>query len=138
MTASRSNASRDSLVQGVIIAGVILAASVAIKLISPGYLSPELAQRLFGVLIGAMVVFYANSVPKALAPYLESRCDPAAGQAIRRFTGWTLALGGLAYLAASVVAPAASATMIAAGFLGLALLLVIARIAWSLRKGSHA
>lgn len=134
MTSNPTNASRGSIVQGLVIAGVLLAASVGIKLLSPGYLGPELAQRIFGALIGAMVVFYANSVPKALSPYLESRCNPAAEQSIRRFTGWTMALGGLSYMIASVVAPAASATMIAAGLLSLALLLVIGRIAWSLRK----
>jgi hypothetical protein len=56
------------------------------------------------------------------------RCDPAAEQSIRRFAGFSLVLGGLAYIVASLVAPFESAPVIAASLLGASVLLVLVRV----------
>jgi hypothetical protein len=50
--------------------------------------------------MGAVVVICANAVPKVLTPLIQSRCDPIAHQAIRRFTGWSLVIGGAAWATA--------------------------------------
>lgn len=135
MTTNGSQASRGTISRGLILAGLLLAASVALKLLSPDYLSPELARRLLGVLMGTVVVVYANAVPKALSPLIQMRCDPAAEQAIRRFVGWGLALGGAAYAVAWVIAPIEDASVLSASFLGTALLLILARLAWGRARG---
>jgi rhodanese-related sulfurtransferase len=118
-----------------IVAGLFLQASIALKWLSPDTLSAEMAHRLMGVLMGALVVFYANAVPKSLTPLVRMRCDPTAEQALRRFTGWTLALGGAAFAAASMFAPVDSADAIAVSALGSSLLVVVARLARTLSKG---
>ena len=70
-----------------------------------------------------------NAVPKAFVPLLHLGCDPVAEQAMRRFAGWALALGGAAYAVAWAIAPLSAANMIAAILLGTALLLIIVRLA---------
>ena len=129
MTSHRSRAARPEITRGLIVAGVLLAATVVIRLLSPAHLDPGVARRLLGILLGAVVVGYANGVPKALSPLMRMRCDPAAEQALRRFTGWSLALGGTAYAAAWAIAPLTHANLIGASLLGTAVLLVLVRIA---------
>lgn len=97
----------------------------------------DLARRLWGVLLGAVVIVYANAAPKTLPPLARMRCDPAAEQALRRFTGWALVAGGLGYAAAWLFAPLQSARLLAAGSLGGALLLVVLRYGWTLGTGRN-
>ena len=127
MTTNRSQSSR-AIGSALIMAGVFLQASIALKVMSPDLLSAELAHRLMGFLMGALVVFYANAVPKSLTPLVQMRCDPAAEQALRRFAGWSLALGGASFAAASMFAPAESADAIAVSALAASVLLVVARL----------
>lgn len=108
-------------------AGLILAASAALSLASPEYLSEAFARRLLGALLGAVVVMYANVVPKALTPLARLRCDPSTEQALRRFSGWALVLGGLGFAAAWLFAPIANARILAILALGSAVLLVAIR-----------
>ncbi|MBX7186215.1 MAG: rhodanese-like domain-containing protein [Vicinamibacteria bacterium] len=135
MTTNRSQTSR-AIGSSLIIAGLFLQASIALKWLTPDPLSAEMAHRLMGVLMGALVVFYANDVPKSLTPLVRMRCDPAAEQALRRFAGWSLALGGAAFAAASILAPYESADAIAVSALGSSVLLVVARLAGMLSGGS--
>ena len=129
---------KESLSRGLIIAGLFLGSSIALRLLSPDHLTPELARRLLGVLSGAVLVVYANAVPKTLSPLARLRCDPAAEQAMRRFAGWTLTLGGGAYITAWLLAPLDRANLIAAGLLATALSLVLVRLTWSVARRSRA
>jgi hypothetical protein len=115
------------IAHGLVVAGLIIAASIALALASPEYVSDTLARRLLGGLLGVMVVLYANQVPKALTPLARLRCDPAKEQALRRFAGWALLVGGLGYATAWMFAPIASARLFAIAALGSALLLVVVR-----------
>lgn len=130
----RTHAGRPAVTRGLIVAGLILAAAAALRLLSPEYVNPDLARRLLGVLLGAVVLMYANAVPKELTPLMQLRCNPAAEQRLRRFTGWTLALGGLGYAVAWSVLPLAYAATVAASLLGLAFLLVAARVALAMLR----
>ncbi len=134
MNTNRSQTSR-AIGSSLIIAGLFLQASIALKWLTPDPLSAEMAHRLMGVLMGALVVFYANDVPKSLTPLVRMRCDPAAEQALRRFAGWSLALGGAAFAAASLLAPFENANAIAVSALGSSVLLVIARLTGMLAGG---
>jgi hypothetical protein len=132
---NRSQAPNLSIVRGLLIAGVLLAVAATLRLLSPDHLSPDFARRMMGVLLGIVVVVYANEVPKALSPLIQMRCDPAEEQAIRRFTGWSLVLGGVAYAAAWMVAPLGTANLAAGILLGAALVIVVVRCAWSMARG---
>jgi hypothetical protein len=129
---------RESLVRALIIAGLFLGSSLALRLLSPDHLSADLARRWLGVLTGLVLVVYANALPKELSPLARMRCDPAAEQAMRRFAGWALTLGGGAYAMAWLVAPLDRANPIAVGLLGTSLVLVVGRLTWSIARKSRA
>jgi hypothetical protein len=137
MMTERSTDLRSEVSRGLILAALLLAASFGAKRLSPEYLSPDLAHRLLGVLMGGVVVVYANAVPKAITPLIETRCDPGACQAIRRFAGWSLVIGGAAYAGAWALAPLRIADLLAVSFLGAFLLLVITRILWGIKKSKQ-
>lgn len=132
MTMHRSTTFRAGILQGLLVATLMLVAAFGLKHSSPTHLSPELAHRLLGILIAVPALIYANAAPKALSPLTRMRCDPTAEQALRRFSGWTLTLGALAYTAAWAFAPLDRASILATSLLGASVLLVIARIAWSM------
>jgi hypothetical protein len=136
MTTDRAPASRTAIARGLLVAGGLLGVTVVLKLLSPDHLSPEAVRRMLGGLLGAVVVAYANAVPKALTPLMQLRCDPAAEQALRRFTGRSLVLGGASYGVTWAIAPLPYANLLAAGFLATALLLVALRFA--LAKSSRS
>jgi small-conductance mechanosensitive channel len=115
-------------------AALFLLLNVAIKVLAPHYLSADGGDRLAGVLMGALVVVFANAVPKSLAPLANLRCDPAREQALRRFTGWALVGGGIAFGLASALAPMDIKNTVAAGLLGIAVAAVVARCVWARRS----
>lgn len=94
-------------------AAFVLAASATLAWLTPATISPEWRQRLTGVLIGAVLVAYANAIPKAAITRMRTRCAPAAQQAARRFAGWALVMGGIGYIAASLFAPIGVSSMAA-------------------------
>lgn len=128
---------RSPIATALVGAAAIIAASAALAYASPAYVSRELGDRLLGALLGLVVVFYANAAPKALRPLTSMRCDPAAEQALRRFTGWALVIGGVGYSVASLAAPAAYAENLAIVWLVGAVLAVVARHAMALRSGTR-
>ncbi|WP_036172501.1 hypothetical protein [Massilia sp. 9096] len=107
-------------------AALVLAISAALAWLTPAYFSGEMRQRLSGVLVGAIVVVYANAIPKVV--FARTRCAPAL--AARRFTGWALVLGGLGYILASLLAPIAASGMIAGLSLGAAVTVAGTRLYW--------
>jgi hypothetical protein len=137
MMTETSRGPRASLAGPLLFAGLILAVAAALVLLVPEYLSRDLALRLLGVFMGTMVVVYANAAPKKLPPLVRLRCDPATEQAIRRFAGWSLTLGGIAYAAAWTFAPVKAANVIAVASLATSLLLVFLRVAWIKSKSAR-
>ena len=112
-----------SIVAAVIIMGI----TAALAWLAPAYISAELSHRLLGAMLGAVVVVYADASPKVLVSRARLRCPPAQDQAARRFAGWTLVLGGLAYSLAWLVAPIDVAGLIGGALLACALLLAVLR-----------
>lgn len=113
--------SLSPLRRAVLVASAILASSALLAWSAPAYLDPEWSRRLLGALFGAVVVVYANDIPKALAARARMRCTSAAAdQAARRFAGWSLVLGGLAYVLAWLLAPLDLAAMLGGLALGAA------------------
>lgn len=124
---SNNPTATSQIARALFIAAVILGGSALLKLMSPEYISEELSRRLLGVLLGVAVMLYANVIPKALTPLARMRCNPATEQSLRRFTGWSLTLGGLMYAVTWLVAPLDMAGTISIVLLGSALLLAILR-----------
>ncbi|WP_426117061.1 hypothetical protein [Massilia sp. PWRC2] len=118
---------RTQLLRALLAAGILLLTAGVSKIASPAFLSADGAARLLGIAMGALVVMYANQAPKILAP-LASRCSAAHTQALRRFTGWALVLGGLGYMAAWLLAPVDQAATLALALLGTAFALVLLRL----------
>lgn len=123
---------RAQLLRSVLVAAALLLLAIALKSASPAYLSADGAARVLGIIMGALVVLYANQAPKIVAP-LTARCSVAHAQALRRFTGWALVLGGLGYMAAWLLAPVDQAATLALALLGTAFALVLLRLiyAWA-------
>jgi hypothetical protein len=115
-------------------AAAIIAIAAALSWLAPAHISAELAQRLMGALLGAVVVVYANAIPKLLVARARLRCSPAQDQAARRFAGWSLVLGGAAYMLAWLLAPLAIAGLLGGALLACALLVAVLRC---LRLGSN-
>jgi hypothetical protein len=106
---------------------LIIAASALLRWVAPEYLGAEMARRLTGVLLGAVVVIYANAIPKSLVALARLRCSPAREQAARRFAGWSLVLGGLGYMAAALLAPLSSMHLVGGTILAVSLAAAIVR-----------
>lgn len=117
-----------SLLRSLLGAALVLAISAVLAWLTPEYLSGEMRHRLSGALMGAIVVVYANAIPKAVLA--QTRCAPALVQAARRFTGWALVLGGLGYILASLLAPIGVSGMLAGLSLGAAVTLASMRLYW--------
>ncbi len=134
MTTDRVPVSGRPIARALLIAGVVLASALVISWLTPEYLSEAVARRLMGVLLAAVVVLYANAAPKALTPLVHLRLDPVEEQAMRRFAGWSLTLGGLGYAAAWILAPLDSANLLAGLALGASVLLTAGRYFWGMRN----
>lgn len=127
MTQIESDSSRREIRQSLVIAAAVLGFAAIVSALSPEYVTEEWVQRLVGAITGALVVFYGNAAAKKLTPLGEMRHDPVAEQSLRRFTAWSITLGGLGYTLAWLVAPWSSASLIAVAVLGTSVLLVTAR-----------
>lgn len=123
---SRAN---KKLAQAMAFAGFMIAVSLGVVLLShAGWASAyaaELSKRSTGFLMGAMVVFFANAVPKQTAK--QTGC--ARRQSAARVCGWSLVLGGLGYSVAWLFVPFAYADTVAVSLLASAVLYAIVRIA---------
>lgn len=123
--------------RSLLIAAVCLLLAVMLNELGPRHVvSAETVERLIGMLMGAVVIVYANAIPKMLVPLARLSCDPAREQTLRRLCGWTLVLGSLGYMLAFALAPIAIAGTLAICLLAPAVVAVAgvaARCAWMRR-----
>lgn len=129
-----SSSPRAAVVRGVILAALLVATAVVGRVLTPEYLKPGLAQRLVGASTGLIVVLYANVVPKSLTPLVRMRISPVIEQAMRRFAGVSLVLGGVGYLLAWILLPIDWANLVAGSILALTLLAAVTRYAWGMSR----
>jgi len=108
-------------------AALILGISGALAWATPTHISDELARRLVAAMLGAVVVIYANAIPKTLTALAQLRCSPEREQAARRFAGWSLVLGGIGYILAAVFAPLHLMHLVGGGMLAVALAVAVLR-----------
>ena len=118
-------------------AAYLLAAVVLNELRQNHVVSAATTQRLIGMLMGLVVLFSANLIPKRVVPLARLSCDPAREQTLRRIAAWALVLGGLGFTLAYALAPIAVASTLAICLLAPATLVVAgirARCAWVSRN----
>ncbi len=103
-----------------------LLAAVALFALAKGHglVDAAVSRRAIGLLVGLMIVFVGNLVPK-LRPLNSPSSDPDKAGAAERSAGWTLVLTGIAYIALFAFAPLDQAARIAP-FLGVGAIAVIA------------
>lgn len=133
-----THAAKTQIWNALIVAAVFLAFSAALRFLAPAQLSHDARQRLLGVAMGMLVVYYGNVAAKTLTPLARLRCNPATEQRLRRFCAWGITLGGVGYIIAFLSAPIAYADVLASAILGAAVLLVIVRIVWTKLRGTRS
>lgn len=121
-----SSRSWPRFLRDLLMATSLIGVALVLAFFRPAGMGATDAMRALGVLMGLMMVFYANEVPKRLPQV--TRCDPARQQSLRRFVGWMMVLGGLGYAIAWIAAPIKVAPLLAILLLGAALTVVLGRI----------
>ncbi len=123
---ARASTDRRTLARAMAAAGLIMSISMAAVLIQKlGWIEAgtgELSKRAWGLIMGAMVIAYANVIPKTPGS--------ARLQATLRFSGWVLVLAGTAFSAIWLLAPLNYASTFATWVLFSGLVLVLARVSW--------
>lgn len=114
---------RRAVQSSIILAGLLLLVATFEKLADhAGWATgADVDQRLLGVLLGVVVVAFANAIPK--------KALSARASATGRVVGWALVIGGLCYALAWLVLPLAIASSVAVIALLLSLVLGIAAYA---------
>jgi hypothetical protein len=113
-----------------VIAAVMLAAAAVIKYAQAiELIGAEGASRAIQVVIGLVLAFFGNYMPKDVARSRASGCAESRFQSPLRVGGWLFTLAGLAYAALGAFAPiaiagtaaiavVATATLVTAGYCG--------------------
>lgn len=126
--------------RSLLIAALYLLAAVLLNMLRQYHvIDAEFSQRALGILMGAVVLFSANAIPKQLLPLDRMACDPAREQSLRRSAAWALVLGGVGFTLAYMLAPIAVASTLAIGLLAPTVLFVAvikARCVWAQRPAA--
>jgi hypothetical protein len=121
-----SRAKRRKITQAIVLAGLLLGMPLFARLGWPAGLELEFEKRSIGFMMGVMVMFASNAIPK--------QASSARGLAMRRIAGWALVLGGAGYALAWVLLPLAYVKTAALLILLFALTYAVVQIAWSMHK----
>jgi len=81
----------------------------------------------YGLLMGAVLIFMGNYIPKRLPPLDEARYDIVKVQVLQRFAGWAFVVAGIGYALAWLILPTTPANIVATGLTLLATVLVVGR-----------
>jgi len=123
---------------GVIAAVAILAGAAAIKAAErSGVLSAEGGMRAFQAVMGLMVAFYGNLIPKGLSRIRSIEAERRKQSALR-VSGWAFTLAGLAYAALYALAPLAIADKASDGAIIGAIAITLIYSLWCFAAGPRA
>lgn len=87
-------------------------------------------RRATNVLVGTLLLFMGNDIPKRLAPLSRAQCHGERAQGMQRLAGWTWALAGLGYAVAWLVLPTEVADPVSLGLVVSAMFATAAPILW--------
>lgn len=116
-----SRPARPAVIGFLSLAAIVIAIAIAK---AAGFIEVAVEQRLFGLVIGVMIVVTGNFLPK-MRPLNMGRGNPAKTTAAERLAGWVLSLAGLAYIALFVFAPLNQARHISS-IIGIVAIVIIA------------
>lgn len=94
-----------------------------------GVIEPDFAERATGVMIGLMLAYYGNVIPKAVGTSRNLEAG-ARRQSALRVSGWAFALAGLAYAALSPIAPKGMGDSISIAAVALAVIVTLGYAVW--------
>lgn len=121
---------KNSVAFSLVIAALMIAAPLVMIYLDRQGVIPasgeEISARTMGVLMGLLLIAYANMMPKKMKPLAETQCDPGREQGARRFSGKAIVLGGALWVVAWIAAPFDLANPLAMIAVGGALLLTLA------------
>ncbi|MDY7536725.1 hypothetical protein RGU72_00385 [Undibacterium sp. 5I1] len=117
---SAGQVNRRKITQAIVLAGSMLGLALLIPLGWTDGLVSQFAERSNSVMMGVIVVVFANSIPKQVST--------ARGLAMRRIAGWALVVGGLGYALSWLFLPLAYANIAAPLILFLGLMYALVRI----------
>ena len=125
-TTANPSTARQQITHAIALSGLVLGLALSVQLLAsfgaPSEWVTELGVRSQGFVLGAIVIAFANVIPK--------RLSTARGLALHRTAGRALVLGGIGYVLAWLLLPLAYANLGALAALGLSLVYAIARVAW--------
>lgn len=115
-----SQVNRRKITQAIALAVSLLGLALLIPLGWADGLVSQFAERSNGLMMGIVVIVFANSIPKQVST--------ARGLAMRRIAGWALVVGGLGYALSWLLVPLAYANIAAPLILFLGLMYALVRI----------
>jgi hypothetical protein len=125
---SLSEDQRRYFTNSVIGAGLIMIASLALKMASAGnFLEASMHERIWGVIMGIVLIYFGNLTPKILSPLTREKCSAPVERRLKLFTGWTFVLAGIAYAISWVALPIHMASTVAMSVVAFAVVLVLLR-----------
>lgn len=99
-----TSTTRREIVGSIVLASLILLGAITLSVLQTAeVIDGDISKRMIGVILGAVLVFLGNAMPKKLAPIdaqgnCAANCDPVRNQRIQRFLGWTFVIAGLLYM----------------------------------------
>jgi hypothetical protein len=125
------------ILRGLALGAAMLAAAAIFKIGEHrGLLGAETAARAMQVVIGLMLAFYGNFIPKNLPVLREPARTSARMQSALRFGGWAFTLAGLAYAAIWAWAPLTMAGDISVVIVAAATVAALAYGVWACRTAT--
>ena len=118
-----------SLKRPLLLAGAQIGAALAcVGAARLGWISYDMSLRITMAVIGLVLVYQANAIPKDVAG------RSANYQAVKRVAGWALVLGGLGYVAAWLFAPLEIAAVVSMAAVIAAILYIFGYRRWRRSK----
>ena len=85
------------------------------------------ASQATGLMMGSVLIFMGNYLPKRLPQLDREKFDPVRVQSLQRFAGWAFVVAGIGYIGAWLVLPTVPANIVATGLTLFATILILAR-----------
>lgn len=135
MSDNASTRAKKTVRGALILSGMQVVGALALTFANKlGWIDSETVNRGVMVLIGLMLITIGNSLPKQQdGPPSQTVRDIAVRQAITRFGGWALLLGGSIWVGLWTLAPRKLAELGSVAAVGTAVLAMIVYAIWRVR-----
>jgi hypothetical protein len=121
-----------SILSSIIFALLFAPAALGLKWAAAHHIvSGDIPVRGMEMLMGLLIAFYGNAIPKTLQHLREGRSESGRVQSLRRTIGWLLTVGGLGFAAVWASAPLSEAVGWSMAVMGTAIGLIVVSIVWT-------